>query len=266
MISKNELTALKNKGIFSGYKNLIRNELAKWKTAYWWIQVIIWLALTTIVVVLMASISSGPFDLYDTSNFYSIFSSVLVTLWGTILAQDAIIGEKKSGTAEWILSKPVSRTAFILSKFVSILIGSFISIVLLPGISAYIILSLYNASWLQFSRFFSALLVLTIILIFFLTLTLLLGTFFNTRIVTIGVTIIFTIFQFFLIETMWKGAAYFLPWCLGVPSDFANVYNSIISSLIIRQPTFSLAPIFITLALSIIFLIIAIMRFKREEF
>lgn len=265
MTSKNKLSPLTSHGIFSGFNNLIKNELAKWKTWFWWIQIIVWLVLITGIVVSIVTDRYSSFDLYDTSNFYSMFSFILVAIWVGILAQGSIIGEKKSGTAEWILSKPVSRTAFILSKFFSILFGSFISAVLLPGISAYIVISLYNATWLPFSCFFSAILVLAVSMVFFLTLALLLGTVFNTRIVVLGIPIVFLIIQFFLIERMWKGAVYFLPWILGVPSDRVNT-ESIISSLIIGEPIFSLTPIFLTIVFSIIFLILAILRFKREEF
>ncbi|MHA2309809.1 MAG: ABC transporter permease, partial [Candidatus Heimdallarchaeaceae archaeon] len=257
MTSKNKLIPLTDRGLFSGFNSLMRNELAKWKTGFWWIQIIVWLVLINGIIISVATRRYSPFDLYDTANIYSMSSFAFVAIWVAILAQDSIIGEKKAGTAEWILSKPVSRTAFILSKFFSILFGSFISMALLPGISAYIVISIYNTTWLPFSSFFSGILVLAVILILFLTLTLLLGTIFNTRVVVLGIPILFIILQFFLIEEMLKGAVYFLPWVLGVPSDHANA-ESIVTSLISGEPIFSLVPIFLTIAFSIIFLFLAI--------
>jgi len=46
-----------------------------------------------------------------------------------VLAQDALIAEKHSGTAAWVLSKPVSLSAFILSKVIANAAGILISTV-----------------------------------------------------------------------------------------------------------------------------------------
>jgi len=55
-----------------------------------------------------------------------------------IIAQDAIIGERQSGTAAWVLSKPVSRPAFILSKLVAGAIGLLVTGIVIQGVVAYI--------------------------------------------------------------------------------------------------------------------------------
>ena len=56
-----------------------------------------------------------------------------------IIMKDTLVGEKQSGTAAWVLSKPVSRPAFILSKLAANSIGVLATIVILPGVVAFIL-------------------------------------------------------------------------------------------------------------------------------
>ena len=54
------------------------------------------------------------------------------------LAQDSILGERHSGTAAWVLSKPLRRPAFILAKLVAHGLGLLVAWVVLPGALAYL--------------------------------------------------------------------------------------------------------------------------------
>jgi ABC-2 type transport system permease protein len=53
-----------------------------------------------------------------------------------------VIEEKKSGTAAWIMSKPVSRFSFILSKWVATSINVTALALLIPGIASFALASL----------------------------------------------------------------------------------------------------------------------------
>ena len=65
-----------------------------------------------------------------------------------VIGQDTIIGEKQSGTAAWVLSAPVSRSAFIMAKLLANTIGFFVTIIVVQGLVAYVQLSLSDGSLL----------------------------------------------------------------------------------------------------------------------
>ncbi len=59
-----------------------------------------------------------------------------------VLVQDAIIGERQLGVTEWLLSKPVSRPAYVLSKLLAHGLGVLVILVGLQGALGYGLLSL----------------------------------------------------------------------------------------------------------------------------
>ena len=62
----------------------------------------------------------------------ALVGSMLV-IGAVLVAMGEVIEEKKSGTAAWIMSKPASRIAFILSKFTASTIGVLLLVLLVPG-------------------------------------------------------------------------------------------------------------------------------------
>ena len=85
----------------------------------------------------------------EAMGFYWAFPlAVFIGIPGVIiLAQDEIIQEKQSGTAAWIISKPAARSAFILTKLLSNLIGALVFIVALPGWSRWARLTWRPTRW-----------------------------------------------------------------------------------------------------------------------
>ncbi|MFX1538102.1 MAG: ABC transporter permease subunit, partial [Promethearchaeota archaeon] len=114
MVEELEFRKVKAKGWRGGFKNLIIAEFARWKTNMWWINGIVWIIV--INGMLGAAVGVIRFRLEAALGLYSGFGGLFTSVAAVIFAQDVIVGEKKSGTAAWVLSKPVSRTAFILSK------------------------------------------------------------------------------------------------------------------------------------------------------
>ena len=107
---------------------------------------------------------------------YALFSCLFPTIAVIIILQDAIIGEKESGTAAWVLSKPVSRTAFVVAKLIAHSVGVLVTMTLLPGLVAYLQLSLAGDTWLNPLAFVGGMGIVWLYQMFFLTLTLMLGT------------------------------------------------------------------------------------------
>jgi len=72
----------------------------------------------------------------------SIEPFIGITTWFTaigvsIIAMGAIVGEKRSGVAAWILSAPVSRTAYFTSKLAVLGLFSVITMVVIPSIIVF---------------------------------------------------------------------------------------------------------------------------------
>lgn len=67
----------------------------------------------------------------------NIFLGMAPPVGIAILMMGAIVEEKRSGTAAWILSKPISRTAFVLSKLIGNGIGVLVCIILAQGLIGY---------------------------------------------------------------------------------------------------------------------------------
>ena len=107
------------RGWLRGFGNLLGYELARWwKTRMWWIQCLIW---TSIIGFMLGSVffSAPDFSLQDAVMLYSIFAGMFPAVGVVILMQGAVVGEKKDGTAAWVLSKPVMRPAFVFSKLIA---------------------------------------------------------------------------------------------------------------------------------------------------
>lgn len=250
----------------SGFTNLLNKEFALWwKTRTWWIQSLIWLLILNGLVALilwgpLLSAESPPAPVLGYSEglpFYLNFKGVFVALGVIVISQGIIIGEKHSGTAEWVLSNPVSRAAFILSKLIANATGILITIVLLQDLIAYLQFFFHAGRALPFLPYLSAMGLQSLHLFYYLALTLMLGTFFNGRGAVIGIPVA----HLFGLPMLWNsmpGLVRLLPTSL---PDLSLL-------LALEQPLASdwYVPIWVTLALSSGYVLVAIWRFMREEF
>jgi ABC-2 type transport system permease protein len=106
-----------------------------------------------------------------------------------VLAQGAINDEKQSGTAAWVLSKPVSRAAFVLSKLAAHAAGVLVLLVGLQSAVAYGLLSLKLGAPFPVTGFAVGVLGLALHSLFYLALTLMLGVLSDSRGVVLGVSL-----------------------------------------------------------------------------
>jgi len=120
---------------------------------------------------------------------FAILTLIFSGACAIILAQGTIIGEKQSGTAAWVLSKPVSRTAFLLAKC-AYLPGMLLTMLMIPWIVAIL------ETWLVTRQIPSLTIMLPLLgwqvssLVFFFCLTLLLGTLCRGRTLTAGISLL----------------------------------------------------------------------------
>ncbi|HEX2185615.1 MAG TPA: ABC transporter permease subunit [Chloroflexota bacterium] len=194
------------RGRAGGFRNLLRNELAAfWGTPTWLIQVGTWLVFGPgflLLFLLSESLGAGqdgraPRAAIElAARVLPATAGTLVAIAAVILAQGKIVGEKQSGTAAWVLSKPVSRGAFVLAKFLALGSGMVATAVGVQGAGAYAIAAAADGP-APLVPYLAALAALAVQVLFYLALALLLGTVFRSRnpVIAIPLLLLFVMAQ-----------------------------------------------------------------------
>jgi ABC-2 type transport system permease protein len=271
MSTHSALLPVHTTGWRSGFANLLSKETgAWWRTRGWLIQTIIWVAILDGILAMLLfaapggeATTQGSADVPPESAMavFLTMSLVALAIGAVIIAQEAIIDEKRSGTAAWILSKPASRVAFILAKLVAHGLGLLVTGILIPGVLAFILLAAAGES-IALSGFVAALGIAFLNVLFYLTLTLMLGTLFDGRGAAIGIPIAIVFgYQIFLSLAPWL--ADITPWgfLIGGGSPVPPI-----AQVALGQAALPLAPIIATMLWCVLFTVVALLRFGREEF
>jgi ABC-2 type transport system permease protein len=251
-------------GWLRGLDNLLDAELGRWfRTKKWWVQTLVWAGLINGILVLMVAGEEGA----DSGNLvmaFTVLLSVFATIGVCILMQGSIVGEKQSGTAAWILSKPVSRGAFVLAKLVANAAGIALTIVLIQGLLAYLIILAATGTALPPLGYLGGLGVEFVHLLFYITLTLMLGAVFRRRGPVIAIPLVLLFAQELLLG-VFPALARVLPWTLTIPLDESE-YLSVAMALITGSEPLTYLPLATTLAASAVFMAMALLIFRRLEF
>src|SRR5574341_469131 len=109
------------KGWRRGLGNLLQGEYSSWfKSSRWWKHLIMWFSIINLMMVIMifasAKAAAGGEEGPPVLFMYGIFGGMFVAFGVMIIMQRVLVREKRSGTAAWVLSKPVTRTAFVVSR------------------------------------------------------------------------------------------------------------------------------------------------------
>ncbi len=249
----------------SGFGNLLRSEnIRNWGGRRW-----IMPAATSLVVInglvlllALAGRSDPTLTIEETavmanSVFFQI--GMIVTALAVIIrTQSAIIGEKQLGTAAWVLSKPTSRSAFVLTKWLAFSIST---LVLSLAIPAAIFLLQSQLFWNETPspiRFVMGMLIMVLHLQFYLGLTLMLGTIYQSRgpVTGISLSILLSGVAFSSLFPQWVSVG--LPWLL----------PTLAPMVVVGQPLPAMwpVPIIANLIWIALFMGFALWRFRREEF
>src|SRR5512147_719314 len=166
------------KGWRRGLGNLLQGEYSAWfKSSRWWKHLIMWFSIINVMMIFMIIASAkaaqegddGPPVLF----MYGIFGGMFVAFGVMIIMQRVLLKEKQSGTAAWVLSKPVTRTAFVVSRLVVNTIAILLTSVIVPGVILYVSLGLFsNLGWLSPLGFMAAMVMVTLNMFFWITLVL----------------------------------------------------------------------------------------------
>ena len=263
MSSTSALQQATDRGWRSGFANLLRKENSLWwGTRKWWVQSLIWLVIVNgiLAIILWADSTDSPPALEAVEPFIMIHGS-MTAVGVMVLAQSAMVGEKRSGTAAWIMTNPVSRSAFLLSKLVGNAVGIFAVLVLLQGLIGYCQISLRGGGLLPPVDFVAAMGLLSLHLLFYLTLALMLGALFNSRGPVIGISIGVLLGQNLVTQLVTR----WVPWLPTViPERLLTLAVPVGQGQTL--PSNWPIPVIVTFLMSLSFMAVAIWRFQREEF
>jgi ABC-type transport system involved in multi-copper enzyme maturation permease subunit len=253
-----------------GLGNLLQGEYSSWfKSSRWWKHLILWFSIINVMMVIMIIASGeaakagedGPPILF----MYGIFGGMFVAFGVMISMQRVLLREKRSGTAAWVLSKPVTRAAFVVSRLVVNSIAILFTSVIVPGLILYITLGLFSdLGWLSPFGFIAALLMVSLHTFYWIAFVLMMGTLFESSSGVIAVPMILY-FMFWMGTGLIPGLIYISPLLLTF-SPAPEQMNALSVAFMTGEPVFSWLPLISTVISCVIFIAVAIWRFNRQEF
>jgi ABC-type transport system involved in multi-copper enzyme maturation permease subunit len=230
-----------------------------WKSKDWIFQIILW---SGIINLSLVGLLTQDADALGVLTVFGLFFGMFPSIAVVIIMQDIIIGEREAGTVQWILSKPCSRISFISSKIISNFLGVSISMAIIPGFVAYLLISFVGNIHLDFISYFLGIMIISVLLTFYLTMTIMLGTVTKQRGLVIGVPMLFNfgIISFFQgIKEVFN----FVPHGIFFP---IKSNSSLFSSIILNTEVETFTPLVITTICILIFITISLFKFNKEEF
>jgi ABC-2 type transport system permease protein len=251
-------------GPLSGFRNLVGKENGEWTAGPSLLaHGTIWMFIVALISVAVAYIRGemepgyGPTDINRAGALmFFVLGSVASVIAVVAKTQGSIIGEKQLGTAAWVLSKPASRRAFILAKLAVHFRWLLLVTLLFPAVVFYVLMTAIATLPPPPLLFLGGFAILALGLLFYLALSLLLGTVFESRGPLAGSVFGFMVAGFMIANyTPWLTAAF--PWLF-----FQSGYYLVTQGQI---PAYGLISIPATALWAVLFVFLALRRFERTE-
>jgi ABC-2 type transport system permease protein len=249
----------------AGFSNIFtRENQLWWKTRRWWIQAIIGavgmnilLAFFFFIMPPILEAAGEEIDLLTggAQMFFGLGFMVL-SIDVIILTLDTVLGEKQNGTAEWVLSKPVSRSAFILAKLAAHTIPVMALLVALPSAVAYALFRIKNVA--VPGTFLPAVGLMGLHTFFYLVLTIAGGVFLENRNTLLAVTLGSALGGVLLANLI-------APFVMWTPWPLAAIASGMAAGAEEALPGMLYLPVVFTAFWSIVGLLAAVIGFNRVE-
>ncbi|MCJ8014406.1 ABC transporter permease [Paenibacillus sp. KQZ6P-2] len=130
------------------FLGLVQNENMKiYRRARTWVMLGILIIVTLLIPVLFSMVDyEGNTSVWDSVVLSTTFTFYLCTIFSVIVAADSVAGEFSWGTIKLLLIRPWSRSKILLSKYVSVILFSLLSTLLLAGVSILISSLLFSST------------------------------------------------------------------------------------------------------------------------
>lgn len=254
----------------AGWRTGFRNMLAKehgvwWRTRRWAVHLILWVIVCNGLLLLVNLGEGGPnSDFRSPANVREVMevffraSSLFVTIGVITITQSVMVSEKQLGTMAWLLTKPISRPAVVLSKLLE---SSYVVLFLMVGIPAVLLCAqtrLVWGDWPVAPGFWIGLGLVALSHVFYVAFTIMLGTIFQRRGPVSGVAFGFLFAGMILPNFAPKWLVAATPWALHpIAATFGTGQ---------KVPNLWYGPVLATVILTLVCVAVALWRFEREEF
>jgi len=256
------LTPRRERGWRMGLANMLAKEnVAWWRTRRWWTQCLVAMFFLNFFMALNL-LGSGSVN--NAVTTFLMIEGEVAAIAAAIMGQDAIQLERTSGTAAWVLSKPLRRPAFIMAKLITYAVGFLVTWFILPGAVAYLELAVIARTYLPVTGFVGMLGLAYLSLLFYMTLAMMLTTLVQGRGPVLGITIFLAWGS--MITPLGVLLADVMPWRLILDLGKNGVITSLGKFLWQGFPLPTAIPIIATVLWCVLFVGIALWRMSREEF
>jgi ABC-2 type transport system permease protein len=208
-----------------GFRNMLHRQLAQWwRSRRWWLHLVFWTALLNGMLAFMLFVlppmivATGEATLDDPIaaglNLFFGMATTAVAIGAIIITHGRIVDEKRTGTAAWVLSKPVSRSAFVLARITADSFSMLAVMLLVPALAAFALLTAFSPGSVGATPFALAVAVAALHLAFYLGLTLLAGVFAGAAATVLGISLGVLLLGT-LLRSVAGPVALVTPWLLG---------------------------------------------------
>jgi ABC-2 type transport system permease protein len=227
----------------------------------WWIQTLIWVLLlngvTTVIMLQGAGMTDRELVTEAVQTFLQV-GAFAIGIGVVLTIQGAVVGEKELGTAAWVMSKPVSRSSFVLAKLIAYSVGFLATALLIPSLIFMVQAQFLLPVSLDYGQFALAVGIVALSVLFYIVLGIGLGCMFKGRGPVAGLGIGLVLVGQFFKGMLPMPLVMATPWLLG---DVATSYA------LASPPDFNrMVPISVTATAAVALVCLAIWRFHREEF
>ena len=259
MVANSELQRVGLNGWRTGLANLLHKEnRAWWASRRWLVQSLLWTVLMNGVVALNMYADGVTEDSVSMAIAQLFQMGALALPVGAILLAHAeTVSERQLGVTEWLLSKPVSRPAYVLSKLLAHGLGVLVVLVGLQSALGYGVLWLLAGAPLPLTPYLVSVAGLAVNTLFYLTLTLMMGVLTSQRGALLGAPL--GILLGGLLFGGFLGTLLLVtPWAL------LQVLPAVVQGVTLPVPIW--VSIGVTALLTAVFVAVALVRFERLEF
>jgi ABC-type transport system involved in multi-copper enzyme maturation permease subunit len=248
-----------------GFVNMLAKENAAWwRTRRWWTLALVAIFFVDGTMLANDQLGGASIERIASLNNLLVIAGVL-PIAAILLGADSILGEMHSGTAAWVLSKPLRRPAFLLAKLIAYGLGILVTMVFIPNVIAYCYFDIVGGLKLPVAGFAGAMGLVYLYLLFYLILAMMLATLFRERGLVFGIAVGVAWGWMLLQPPPWLDAL--LPWRLLTTyvTDAVTIL-SLGGQLILGEQLPTLVPIMATALWCVLFTGVALWRIRRVEF